>query len=151
LLIPLQKKTDDISEKSLPEIEPISANMPALNILLAEDNQINIQFIKTVLENLGHKVMTAENGKVALDHLNTNVFDLVLMDIEMPVINGIDALKTLRELERFSGKHLTVIALTAYALMGDREKYLKMGFDGYLKKPFTTRELVNELVRVMPG
>ncbi|MEJ2199318.1 MAG: response regulator [Desulfuromonadales bacterium] len=68
--------------------------MPALNILLVEDNQINIQFIKTVLENLGHKVMTAENGKVALDHLNTNVFDLVLMDIEMPLINGIDALKT---------------------------------------------------------
>lgn len=151
LLIPLQKKTDGISEKPLPEIEPISGSMPALNILLAEDNQINIQFIKTVLENLGHKVMTAENGKVALDHLNTNVFDLVLMDIAMPVINGIDALKTLRELEQLSGKHLTVIALTAYALMGDREKYLKMGFDGYLKKPFTTRELVNELVRVMPG
>ena len=150
-LIPLQKKTDDVSERPVPEIEPISGSMPALNILLAEDNQINIQFIKTVLENLGHKVMTAENGKVALDHLNTNVFDLVLMDIEMPVINGIDALKTLRELEQLSGKHLTVIALTAYALMGDREKYLKMGFDGYLKKPFTTRELVNELVRVVPG
>ena len=151
LLIPLQKKIDDTSETSLPEIEPISGSMPALNILLAEDNQINIQFIKTVLENLGHKVMTAENGKVALDHLNTNAFDLVLMDIEMPVINGIDALKTLRELEQFSGKHLTVIALTAYALMGDQEKYLKMGFDGYLKKPFTTRALVNELVRVVPG
>ena len=150
-LIPLQKKTDDVSERPVPEIEPISVSMPALNILLAEDNQINIQFIKTVLENLGHKVMTAENGKVALDHLNTNVFDLVLMDIEMPVINGIDALKTLRELEQLSGKQLTVIALTAYALMGDREKYLKMGFDGYLKKPFTTRELVNELVRVVPG
>ena len=151
LLIPLHKKTDDILEKPLPEIEPISGSLPALNILLAEDNQINIQFIKTVLENLGHKVMTAENGKVALDHLNTNVFDLVLMDIEMPVINGIDALKTLRELEQLSGKHLAVIALTAYALMGDREKYLKIGFDGYLKKPFTTRELVNELVRVVPG
>ena len=151
LLIPLQKKIDDISEKPIPEIVPISGSMPALNILLAEDNQINIQFIKTVLVNLGHKVMTAENGKVALDHLNTNVFDLVLMDIEMPMINGIDALKTLRELEQFSGNHLTVIALTAYALMGDREKYLKMGFDGYLRKPFTIRELVNELVRVVPG
>ena len=151
LLIPLQKKIDDISEKPLPGIEPISGSVPALNILLAEDNQINIQFIKTVLENLGHRVMTAENGKVALDHLNTNVFDLVLMDIQMPVINGIDALKTLRELEQSSGNHLTVIALTAYALMGDREKYLKMGFDGYLRKPFTIRELVNELVRVVPG
>jgi PAS domain S-box-containing protein len=151
LLLPLQKKIGDISEKPLPGIEPISGSVPALNILLAEDNQINIQFIKTVLENLGHRVMTAENGKVALDHLNTNVFDLVLMDIQMPVINGIDALKTLRELEQSNGNHLTVIALTAYALMGDREKYLKMGFDGYLRKPFTIRELVNELVRVVPG
>ena len=151
LLLPLQKKIGDISEKPLPGIEPISGSVPALNILLAEDNQINIQFIKTVLENLGHRVMTAENGKVALDHLHTNIFDLVLMDIQMPVINGIDALKTLRELEQPSGNHLTVIALTAYALMGDREKYLKMGFDGYLRKPFTTRELVNELVRVVPG
>lgn len=151
LLIPLQKKIDDISEKPLPEREPISGSVPALNILLAEDNQINIQFIKTILENLGHRVMTAENGKAALDKLNRNVFDLVLMDIQMPVINGIDALKTLRELEHLSGNHLTVIALTAYALMGDREKYLKMGFDGYLRKPFTTRELVNELVRVLSG
>jgi len=151
LLIPLQKKINDIPEQSLQEIEPISGRAPALNILLAEDNQINIQFIKTVLENLGHKVMAAENGKVALDHLNTNVFDLVLMDIHMPVINGIDALKTLREREQLSSNHLTVIALTAYALVGDREKYLKMGFDGYLRKPFTTKELVKELSRVVPG
>jgi CheY-like chemotaxis protein len=73
------------------------------------------------------------------------------MDIQMPVINGIDALKTLRELENLSGKHLTVIALTAYALIGDQEKFLKMGFDGYLKKPFTTRELVKKLSRLVPG
>ena len=90
-------------------------------------------------------------SKVALDQLITNVFDLVLMDIQMPVINGIDALKTLRELENLSGKHLTVIALSAYALIGDQEKFLKMGFDGYLKKPFTTRELVKELSRLVPG
>jgi len=151
LLIPLQRRIDDISEKPLSEIVPSSASVPALNILLAEDNQINVQFIKTVLENLGHKVMIAENGKVALDHLNTNVFDLVFMDIQMPVINGIDVLKTLRELERLGGNHQTVIALTAYALMGDREKYLKMGFDGYLKKPFRIKELVKELSRVVPG
>ncbi len=150
LLIPLQKKTGDVSKAFLPEEEPLSWSGPALNILLAEDNTINIQFIKAVLENLGHKVMAAENGKIALEKLNTNVFDLVLMDIQMPVINGIDALKALRELEPLSGNRLTVIALTAYALIGDREKYLKMGFDGYLRKPFTTKELVNELVRVVP-
>ena len=150
LLIPLHKKLDDISEKLLQEIEPITESARALNILLAEDNQINIQFIKMLLENLGHKVMTAGNGKVALDILNTNVFDLVFMDIQMPVMDGIDALKVLRELERLSGKHLPVIALTAYALMGDKENYLKMGFDGYLRKPFKTKELVDELQRLVP-
>ena len=151
LLIPLRRTLDDISNDPHTEIEPLPRTGPALNILLAEDNQINIQFIKTILEKLGHKVMTAENGKVALDQLITNVFDLVLMDIQMPVMNGIDALKALRELEHLSGKHLTVIALTAYALIGDQEKFLKMGFDGYLKKPFTTRELVKKLSRLVPG
>jgi len=151
LLIPLQKKSDDISTEPFPEKEPLPWRGPALNILLAEDNLINIQFIKTVLETLGHKVMAVENGKVALDKLNTNVFDLVLMDIQMPVMNGIDALNVLRELEHLSGKHLAVIALTAHALIGDRDKYLKMGFDGYLRKPFTNRELVDELVRVVPA
>ncbi len=151
LLIPLQRKVGGISKKPLPEKEPLAWSGPALNILLAEDNLINIQFIRTVLENLGHKVMTAENGKIALDKLNTNGFDLALMDIQMPVINGIDALKTLRGLERLSGRHLTVIAQTAHAFIGDREKYLKMGFDGYLRKPYTTSELVDELQRVVPG
>ncbi len=151
LLIPLQRKVGEISKEPLPEKEPLAWSGPALNILLAEDNLINVQFIRAVLENLQHKVMTAENGKIALDKLNTNGFDLVLMDIQMPVINGIDALKTLRGLEHLSGRHLTVIALTAHALIGDREKYLKMGFDGYLRKPFTTRELVDELQRVVPG
>jgi PAS domain S-box-containing protein len=151
LLIPLRRMLVDIQNDLLKEIEPLPGSGPALNILLAEDNQINIQFIKTILEKLGHKVVTAENGKVALDQLSANFFDLVLMDIQMPVLNGIDALKTLRELEQISSKHQTVIALTAYALIGDREKYRNMGFDGYLKKPFTTRELVKELSRVIPG
>jgi len=66
------------------------------------------------------------------------------------VMDGVEALKVLRRLEAPSGKHLTVVAMTAYALMGDREKYLNLGFDGYLSKPFTTRERVDELRRVVP-
>jgi PAS domain S-box-containing protein len=150
LLIPLLKKIDDISSKPQPREEPLPWSGPALNILLADDTPINVQFIRTVLEKSGHQVMVAENGKVALDKLHANAFDLVLMDIQMPVMDGVDALKVLREQERLSGKHLIVIALTAYALMGDREKYLKMGFDGYLSKPFTTRALLSELTRVLP-
>jgi CheY-like chemotaxis protein len=151
LLIPMQQKEDDLSKKSLPGQKPLQWRGPTLNVLLAEDNSINVEFIEAVLMKFGHKVIVAENGKVALDKLQTNVFDLVLMDIQMPVMDGVEALKVLRELEALGGKQLTVVAMTAYALMGDREKYLNMGFDGYLSKPFTTRELLNELVRVVPA
>ena len=151
LLIPLQKKIDDTSKQPLTAQEPLQWSGPTLNILLADDNSVNVQFIKAVLEKLGHRVIVAENGKIALDKLNTNVCDLVLMDIQMPVMDGVEALKVLRDLEPPGRKHLTVVAMTAYALMGDREKYLNMGFDGYLSKPFTTRQLVNELVRIVPA
>ena len=73
------------------------------------------------------------------------------MDIQMPVMDGVDALSIVRELEQVSGRPLIVIALTAFALIGDQEKYLEMGFDGYLSKPFTTRALVDEMVRVLPS
>jgi signal transduction histidine kinase/ActR/RegA family two-component response regulator len=151
LLIPLQRKNDNLSGKPLPERKPSLWSGPALNILLAEDNPVNSLFIKTVLENMGHAVTVAENGKVALDTLKTNNFDLVLMDIQMPLMNGVDVLRVIRELEKQSGKHLTVIALTAYALIGDKENYLNMGFDGYLSKPLKTKDLVDELVRVVPS
>ena len=124
---------------------------PTLNVLLAEDNPVNTQFIKTILENLGHKVTRAVNGKVAIDPFKANHFDIVLMDIQMPVMDGADALSILRELEELNGRPLTVIALTAFSLIGDQEKYLEMGFDGYLSKPFTTRALVDEMVRVLPS
>ncbi len=151
LLIPLQKKHDNITEKPLPKGEPLRWSGPTLTVLLAEDNSINSQFIKAALENMGHVVTVAENGKIALDILKENTFDLVLMDIQMPVMNGDDVLSVIRELEQPSGKHQTVVALTAYALIGDKERYLKMGFDSYLSKPLTTKALIEELVRIVPS
>ena len=145
-----RRKVGNLSDKALTERESSLWSDPVLNILLAEDNPVNADFIKTVLKNMGHVVTVAENGKVALDTLNANTFDLVLMDIQMPVMNGTDALSVIREQEKMTGNHLIVIALTAYALVGDKEKYLKMGFDGYLSKPFKTNELIDELVRVVP-
>lgn len=149
LLLPLKSKDANLPEKNLPNAEPLRWSGPALKILLAEDNLINSQFMKTALKNMGHVVTHAENGKVALDTLKANKFELVLMDIEMPVMNGVDALRAIRHLEKTSGKSMAVIAMTAYALMGDKEKYLKMDFDGYLSKPFTTKGLVDELARVV--
>ena len=150
-ILPLKRKTGHVAKKALAESDVPLWKGPTLNVLLAEDHPVNTQFIKTILENLGHKVTHAGNGKVAIDLFKANAFDIVLMDIQMPVMDGVDALSILRELEQLNGRPLTVIALTAFALIGDQEKYLEMGFDGYLSKPFTTRALVDEMVRVLPS
>lgn len=150
-LLPLKSEDEKSAKKILKKDESIEWRCPALKILLVEDNSINSQFMKAVLENMGHVVTHAGNGKIALDALKVNSFELVLMDIEMPVMNGIDALRAIRHLEKTGRKALNVIAMTAYALVGDHEKYLKMGFDGYLSKPFLTKDLVDELQRVVSG
>ena len=142
---------DPVAEKSLAGSDVSLWKGPTLNVLLAEDNPVNTQFITKILENLGHEVTLACNGKIAIDLFKANAFDLVLMDIQMPVMDGVDALGILRELEQISKRPLIVIALTAFALIGDQEKYLEMGFNGYLSKPFTTRALVDEMLRVLPS
>lgn len=148
LIIPMQRLNDNNTEKLATEREPLAWNGPPLNILLAEDNPVNRLFIETVLEKMGHTVTAAENGRIALDTLKLNNFDVALMDIQMPLINGVDVLSVIRKRDEVSGKHLKVIALTAYSLIGDQEKYMEMGFDGFLSKPFKQKELIDELARV---
>jgi PAS domain S-box-containing protein len=148
LIVPMQRLNGNKSEKFTTEREPLAWKGPPLKILLAEDNTVNSVFIETVLKNLGHSVTVAENGRIALDTLKMNNFDVALMDIQMPFISGIDVLGVIRKMEEISGKHLNVIALTAYSLIGDQEKYLEMGFDGYLSKPFKQKELIDQLARV---
>ncbi len=150
-ILPLKKKTGHVVEKTLSESDVPRWKGPTLNVILAEDNPVSTQFIKMVLENFGHRVTHAVNGKVAIDLFKANAFDIVFMDIQMPVMDGVAALSILRELEQFNGRPQTVIALTAFALIGDQGKYLEMGFDGYLSKPFTTRVLVDGIVRVLPS
>ena len=132
-----------------------------LNILAAEDNELNRRFIGTLLEKMGHRVTVAENGKQALaalaaararGHREAGAaasFDLVLMDIQMPVMDGMEALKLLRQREQGSGACLPVIALTAFAMRGDEQKFLAAGFDGYVSKPLELQKLVGEMQRVL--
>jgi PAS domain S-box-containing protein len=122
---------------------------PALKVLLAEDNDISQQFGVTLLKKMGHQVTVAESGKAVLDTLGKEAFDLVLMDIQMPVMNGDDALAVIREHERTTNVHLPVIALTANALKGDEDKFLAEGFDGYVSKPLEVKKLVAEIKRVL--
>ena len=122
---------------------------PSLRILLAEDNPINLKFGAVLLVKHGHQVVTAENGKVCLEALDQGGFDIVLMDIQMPVMNGEEALSVIRAKEQGASCRQRVIALTGYALRGEKDRFLSEGFDGYLSKPMAQMELITEMKRVM--
>ena len=112
-----------------------------LRVLLAEDQPINQKVAVRMLERLGHSVAVASDGREALARIESETFDLVLMDVQMPEMDGLEAVAALRALELGTGQHLTVIALTAHAMTGDRERCLDAGFDGYLTKPIRSDEL----------
>ncbi len=112
-----------------------------LNVLVVEDNRVNQTLAKRLLEMRGHRVSLAENGQKALDTIARRAFDVVLMDVQMPVMNGLEATTAIRERERGSGRHLPIVALTAHAMRGDRERCLAAGMDTYLLKPIQREEL----------
>jgi|HubBroStandDraft_6_1064221.scaffolds.fasta_scaffold00923_13 PAS domain S-box-containing protein len=112
-----------------------------LRVLLAEDNLVNQRLAVRLLEKRGHRVVVASTGLEALEALEKESFDLVLMDVQMPEMDGLEATATIREKEKSSGLHQAVVALTAHAMKGDREKCLAAGMDGYLTKPIRPQEL----------
>jgi CheY-like chemotaxis protein len=110
-------------------------------ILLAEDNAINQKLALRLLEKRGYIVAVAETGHEAVQALEKERFDLILMDIQMPEMNGLEATAAIREKEKISGAHIPIIAMTANALKGDEELCLAAGMDGYISKPIRTEEL----------
>jgi signal transduction histidine kinase/DNA-binding response OmpR family regulator len=112
-----------------------------LSVLLAEDNLVNQRLVVRLLEKRGHRVVVAGTGLEALQALEKGSFDLVLMDVQMPEMDGIEATAVIREREKGSGLHQPVVALTAHAMKGDREKCMAGGMDGYLSKPIRPQEL----------
>ena len=116
--------------------------LEGLHILVAEDNVVNQKLIRTVLENLNLTVTLVENGQEAVTERKQNRYDLILMDIQMPVLGGIDATKEILVFEEQEGlTHIPIIALTANALQGDREKYLAAGMDDYISKPIKVEQI----------
>ena len=113
-----------------------------LRILLVEDNRFNQQVIAGYLKKTSHELGIAGNGREALTRLDEQVFDLVLMDVQMPVMDGLAATAAIRLRERERGGHLPIVALTAHAMQGDREQFLAAGMDGYLAKPIDRVELL---------
>jgi signal transduction histidine kinase/CheY-like chemotaxis protein/HPt (histidine-containing phosphotransfer) domain-containing protein len=114
-------------------------------ILLAEDNAVNQKLAVSLLEKQGHDVILAENGHEAVDALAQQDFDLVLMDLEMPGMDGLGATRTIREREKTTGRHTPIVAMTAHAMKGDRERCLAGGMDGYLSKPIRANQLLEVL------
>jgi CheY-like chemotaxis protein len=120
-----------------------------LRILFVEDDPVSVKLGLLLFKKLGHQVVAVANGQECLEALGKGGFDLVLMDVQMPVMNGEEALVEIRRREQGSGFHMPVIALTAYALRGERDYYLEMGFDGHVSKPVEFRELLSEIEHVL--
>jgi CheY-like chemotaxis protein len=128
-----------------------AAERRAGRILLAEDNEINQTLVVRLLEKLGHTVVVARNGREALTALEQGPFDLVLMDVQMPEMDGFESTAHIRRAEEGSGRHIPVLAMTAHAMKGDRERCLAAGMDGYLSKPIQPVELFQAIDRVLYG
>ncbi len=132
--------------------EPLSpANSSRYRILVAEDNAVNQQLARRLLEKRGHTVVLADNGLEALRTLQGQHFDLILMDIQMPEMDGFEATAEIRRREKTDGQHRIVVAMTAHAMKGDRERCLEHGMDDYIAKPLQTRELDKVLASLEVG
>ncbi len=132
---------------------PVGSQRPedkkeSLRILVAEDNLINQKLAKYMLSNLGHEVTLAANGKEAVESSQNNQFDFILMDVQMPVMDGLEATRAIREREKQSYLHIPIIALTAHAMKGDRERCLEAGMDDYISKPINYSELMEAIKRI---
>jgi len=120
-----------------------------VRVLVAEDNDLNAKTIVTMLDKLGHEATVASNGQKAMELWNSSAFTCILMDISMPVMDGSLAMTAIRQQELKMGGHAPIIAMTAHALSGDRERFLAEGFDGYLAKPVIIKLLAEELDTVL--
>jgi CheY-like chemotaxis protein len=127
--------------------QPVQAK--GLRILLAEDNRVNQIVATRMVEKMGHSVVVAGNGQLALLLLATQPFDLVLMDVQMPEMDGLTAARKIRGSEQSTPFHLPIIAMTAHAMKGDRERCIDAGMDGYVSKPMSGPLLEEEIASVM--
>ncbi|KAI7875516.1 hypothetical protein K492DRAFT_213945 [Lichtheimia hyalospora FSU 10163] len=129
-----------------------SSKTVPLRILLAEDNMVNQRLALRILQKFGHNVTTVSNGKFAVEKFQNEPFDMILMDVQMPVMGGFEATQRIRQLEQESGtdSHIPIIALTAHAMIGDREKCLASGMDEYVTKPLRLPELIAAIKKFAP-
>jgi CheY-like chemotaxis protein len=131
---------------------PAAATSPPrqLRILVADDVVVNQKILQRMLEKLGHVATSVANGQEAADIVSTQTFDLVFMDVQMPVMDGLEATVAIRQRERLSGAHLPIVAVTAHAMQGDKERFLEAGMDGYVSKPLGQAEVLAAIAAALP-
>ena len=150
--IPLVEPKQSITSQKIEELlqkDKIHKDLKDLKILLVEDNLINQKITLLTLKPLVHSIDTASNGKEALDKFGTTNFDLILMDIQMPVMSGLVAAEKIRALESTTSTHVPIIAITANAMIGDKEKCLSAGIDDYISKPFQPAALIDKIKKII--
>jgi len=130
---------------SVPAIQPVPKTRSGIRVLVAEDNLVNRTLAVRLLERQGHIVSTAGTGIEALRAIEKQEFELVLMDVQMPEMDGVEATRVIRDREKQTGKHLPIVALTAHAMTGDRQVFLAAGMDAYLAKPIKKEELLGTI------
>ncbi|TMB00082.1 MAG: response regulator [Deltaproteobacteria bacterium] len=129
----------------------VATSRTPLHVLLAEDNAVNRKVAVRLLQKRGHTVVAVEDGRQAVRALDRERFDVVVMDVQMPEMDGYEVTAAVRARERVQGGHLPIVALTAHAMKGDRERCLEAGMDAYVSKPVDAEELFATLERVAPG
>ncbi len=129
------------------EDEDSASSASPLRILLAEDNHVNQRLAVGLLEKYGHQVVVADNGQSAIELFRDSEFDLILMDIQMPILDGLEATRRIREMENETQTHIPIIAMTAHALVGDRDRCLASGMDDYISKPIRIAQTMAVIAR----
>jgi two-component system, sensor histidine kinase and response regulator len=141
----LTEKVKTTPAKTSPVPEQFGKGMRGLRILLAEDNEVNQELAQSLLKKYGHSVLLANNGREALSAWEKESFDLILMDLQMPVMGGFEATAAIRRKEADTGAHIPIVAMTAHAMKGDRENCLAAGMDGYVPKPISVKNLLEAI------
>jgi CheY-like chemotaxis protein/HPt (histidine-containing phosphotransfer) domain-containing protein len=151
IIIALGIKKYDLVAPPKPAKEIVKTEIGTLRILVAEDTPFNQKFILRLLDRWGQKAVVVENGRQALRALSKDKFDLVLMDVQMPEMDGLEASTAIRESEKNTGRHIPIIALTAHAMKGDRERCIKAGMDEYVSKPISPDALLKAIHSLVVG
>ncbi len=133
-----------------PFVQAVKIDLQGTRILLVEDNLVNQKIAFKILEKKGCQVQMANNGREAIDRMNKETFDIVLMDVQMPVLDGFEATRLIREEEKKTGRHMPIVAMTAHAMEGDEKKCLGAGMDGYISKPIDPLRVYETIQNLLP-